>query len=155
MENKHSQIRRRIEEFPDIQTLNKLVQRRIEEAKLQLCGEPKQATTMVSNSPLSEVILECEFQKKKSWLWPLTTTPESIQHIRHFRDKVVFYSCSDPLLWLTFPFSLKDVTSDWFYSLLLHSLHNFKEVTEAFLTQYDSRQKTKKNNHHFLTVKMR
>ena len=36
-----------------------------------------------------------------------------------------------------------------------HSLHNFKEVAEAFLTQYASRWEAKKNNHHLFSVKMR
>ena len=67
---------------------------------------------------------------------------------------MVVYSCNDPLMCLTFPFSLKGVASDWFYSLPTHSLHNFEEVTEAFLTQYVSRREVKKNNY-LLTVKMR
>ena len=56
---------------------------------------------------------------------------------------------------LTFPFILKGVASDWFYSLPSHSLFNFEEASEVFLTQYASRQKTKRNNCHLLTVKMR
>ena len=67
---------------------------------------------------------------------------------------VVHYR-NDLLLYLTFLSSLKGVASDWFYSLTPHSPHNFEEVTEAFLTQYASRWEAKKNNHHFLTVKMR
>jgi len=39
--------------------------------------------------------------------------------------------------------------------LATRSLHNFTEVTEAFLTQYTSRQETKRNNHLLLSVKMR
>ena len=56
---------------------------------------------------------------------------------------------------LTFSSSLKSVTSDWFYSLLLHSLNNFEKITKVFLTKYASRREAKKNNHHLLTVKMR
>jgi len=56
---------------------------------------------------------------------------------------------------LTFSSSLKSVTSDWFYSLPPQSLYNVEEVSEAFLTQYASRYETKRNNHHFLTVKIR
>ena len=48
----YNQTRRRIEEFSDIPTLDELVQWRIEEAKLQLCSGPKQATVKVSDSPL-------------------------------------------------------------------------------------------------------
>ena len=40
------------------------------------------------------------------------------------------------------------MVSDWFYFLPRRSLHNFEEITEAFL-------EVKKNNHHLLTVKMR
>ena len=36
-----------------------------------------------------------------------------------------------------------------------HALYNFLDVTEAFLTQYASRQEAKRNNHHLLSVKMR
>ena len=39
--------------------------------------------------------------------------------------------------------------------MALHSLHNFSEVTKAFLTQYVSRQDTKRNSHHLLSVKRR
>ena len=51
---------------------------------------------------------------------------------------MVLYSRNDPIIYLTFLSNLKDVASNWFYSLLPYSLHNFKEVTEAFLTQYAS-----------------
>jgi len=43
-------------------------------------------------------------------------------------------SPQQPDLCLIFPSSLKDSASDWLYSLPPHSLHNFKDVTEAFLT---------------------
>ena len=56
---------------------------------------------------------------------------------------------------LTFPSSLKGAASNWFYSLPSHSLCNFEEVSEAFLTQYASRQEAKRNNHHLLNVMMR
>ena len=56
---------------------------------------------------------------------------------------------------LTFPSSLKGVASEWFYSMSPHFLHNFSEVTEAFLTEDTSRQKAKRNSHHLLSVKIR
>jgi len=46
----HDQIRRRTEEFPDIRILDELVQRQIEEAKLQLRSGSKQDTAKVSIS---------------------------------------------------------------------------------------------------------
>jgi len=64
MKVQHDQILRRIKEFPDIRILDELVQRRIEEVKLQLYSGPKQAAARVSNSLLSEAILECVFSKK-------------------------------------------------------------------------------------------
>ena len=60
-----------------------------------------------------------------------------------------------PLLCITFPSNLKGVPSNWFYSLSPYSLHNFEEVIKALLTQYASRQEAKKNNHYFLSIKMR
>jgi len=36
-----------------------------------------------------------------------------------------------------------------------HSLCNFEEVSEAFLTQYASHWEAERNNHHLLTVKTR
>ena len=68
---------------------------------------------------------------------------------------MVVCSRNDPLSCITFPFCLKSLASDWFYSLLSRSLCNFDEVTKVFLTQYASCQEAKKNNHHFLSVKMR
>ena len=58
-------------------------------------------------------------------------------------------------MYLTFPSSLMSATSEWLYSLPPHSLHNFSEVTKAFLTQYATRQEAKRSSHHFLSVRMR
>jgi len=112
------------------------------------------ATAKVSDSPLSEEILECEFPKKFS-------TPtfdyccgasDPVQHIRHFRDKMLVHY---PLICLTFSSSLKGVSSDSFYSLLPCLLHSFEERTVVFLTQYASRREAKNNNHHLISIKMR
>ena len=56
---------------------------------------------------------------------------------------------------LTFPTSLKGVASDWFYFLPPHSLYNFEEASEAFLTQYVSRREAKMSHWRLLTIKMR
>jgi len=64
----HNQTRRKNEKFYDIKALDELVQRRIQEVKLQFRRGPTQATAKVSDSPLSEKILECEFPKKFSIL---------------------------------------------------------------------------------------
>jgi len=68
---------------------------------------------------------------------------------------MVIFSHNDQVMCLTFSVSLKGMASDWFYSLPLHSLHSFAEVTETFLNQYASRQEAKKNSHHFISVRMR
>jgi len=68
---------------------------------------------------------------------------------------MVVSSRNDPLMCLAFSSSLKGVGSNWFYSLSPHSLYNFEEVTEKFLTQYASRLEARRNNHHLFTVKMR
>jgi len=47
---------------------------------------------------------------------------------------MVLYSRNDTIICLTFMANLKDMVSDWFYSLLPHSLYNFKEITETFST---------------------
>ena len=60
------QTRKKTEEFPDVRTLNKLVQRRVYEVKLQSLSEPTPTVAKVSDSSLSEEILECEFSKKST-----------------------------------------------------------------------------------------
>ena len=115
----HDQTRM-VEEFLYTRAFNELVQRRIEETKLQLCNRPNQVTAKVSDSLLSEEILECEYPKK--FTTPTfecySETSDPVQHIRHFQDKIGgLLSRSDPLICLTFPFSLKGVTSNWFYSM--------------------------------------
>ena len=40
-------------------------------------------------------------------------------------------------------------------SLPTHSLYDFEEVTEVFLTKYASRREAKKNNYHLFTIKKR
>jgi len=49
---------------------------------------------------------------------------------------------------LIFSSNLKGVASDWFYFLLPRSLHNFEEISLAFLTLYVSRWEAKKKKHH-------
>jgi len=39
----------------------------------------------------------------------------------------MLYSRNDPVMCLTFSSSLRGATSEWFYSLPSHSLHNFSE----------------------------
>ena len=68
---------------------------------------------------------------------------------------MVIYFHNDPIMYLTYSFSLKGMASNWFYSLSPQSLHNFEEVPKAFITQYVPRRETKRNNHHLLTVKIR
>jgi len=48
------------------------------------------------------------------------------------------YSHND-LIYRVFPFSLKGVTLDWFYSIPSRSLHNFEEISQVFYTRYASR----------------
>jgi len=60
----HDQTRRKIEKFSNIRTLDKLVQRWTQEVKLQFHNGPTLTATKVSDSPLSEKILEHEFLKK-------------------------------------------------------------------------------------------
>ena len=67
---------------------------------------------------------------------------------------MMLYSRNDPVMCLTFPSSLRGATSEWFYSLPHRSLHNFSEITEAFLTQYATHQEAKRSSHH-LFIKMR
>jgi len=138
----------------DLHALDELIQKWIVEYKLQ-----DHLTTIVKipDSPLSVEIQECEFPGKFS-----TSTcdyyarvSDPVQHIQYFQENTIVYSHNDPVMCFTFPFSLKDAASGWFYALPLHSLHNFGEVTEAFLTQYASRQEVKNNIHHLLSVKMR
>ena len=64
-------------------------------------------------------------------------------------------SRNDPAECLTSPSSLKGEAYELFYSLPLRFLHNFLMVTEAFLTQYTSRQEAKYSSHHLLSVKIR
>ena len=124
---------------------------------MQFRSGPTLAVSKVFDSLLSEKILEREFLKRfsASTFDYYSGASKSVQHIRHFLDKTIVHSCNDALMCLTFLSSLKGVASDWFYSLLPHSLCNFEEVTEEFLTQYSSRQEAKKNKHNLISVKIR
>jgi hypothetical protein len=64
------------------------------------------------------------------------------------------YSHDDRIMCRVFPSSLKDVASNWFYSLRPNSLHSFDEVTRAFVDQYISRKEIMKNSHTLLSIKM-
>ena len=67
---------------------------------------------------------------------------------------MMLYSQNNLVMCLTFPSNLRGTISEWFYSLLARSLHNFSEITEAFLKQYATRQEAKRSSHHHLSIKM-
>ena len=115
IEVQHKQTRRKIKKFPDIRALDELVQRQIQEVKLQFRSRLIQAAAKVFDS-LSIEILECEFAKKlsTSTFDYYSRASDLVQHIRHFRDKMMVYSPSDALMCLTFSSSLKGVVPDWF-----------------------------------------
>ena len=125
--------------------------------KAKLQSHPMPSAVKITDSPLSEEILECEFPNK--FLAPTfdcySGVNDPVQHTRYFRDKMVVYFHNDSLMCLTFPSNVKGVASNWFFFLTLQSLHNFEEVTQAFLTQYASHWEAKRNNHHLLSIKMR
>jgi len=56
--------RKKVDETPNLQSIEELVLRRIEKAKQINFGEPKVTTTRASESPLLKDILTCEFFKK-------------------------------------------------------------------------------------------
>jgi hypothetical protein len=126
-------------------------------------GEPQPSTVIppvvrsrLATSPLSEEILTCPFPKKFS---PPTFDryagkTDPIQHLRHFQEKMDMYSHDDRIMCRVFPSSLKDVASNWFYSLRPNSLHTFDEVYRAFVDQYISRKKIMKNSLTLLSFKM-
>jgi len=103
--------KRRISRLP---SLDKVIQRRIKEDKLQFDCRSMLSTAKVSESSLSKEILECEFLKKFSTLTfdCYSRMGDPVQHIRHFRDKMVIYSRNNLIMCLTFPSNLKGVTSD-------------------------------------------
>jgi len=52
---------------------------------------------------------------------------------------MTIYSHNNLLIYRVFPFSLKGVTLDWFYSIPSRLLHNFEEVNQVFYIRYASR----------------
>ena len=71
-------------ESPDLQALDELIQRQIAKAKLQ--KPPNVSASKISDSPLSEEILECEFSRKFSTATSdyYSRVSDPVQHIRHF-----------------------------------------------------------------------
>ena len=76
-----------------------------------------------------------------------------VHHLRTYQVKMADPFHDDPLLCCVFPFSLRGVALDWFYSLQLRSLRNFEPVSNTFFNQYASRQELKQNDN-YLTIKM-
>ena len=70
----------------------------------------------------SEGILEYEFFKNFmiSIFNCYSGQSDPVQHLRQYQDKMVIRSRNDSILCQTFPFSLKGITSDWFYSPTLN-----------------------------------
>ena len=58
------------------------------------------STVKVFDSHLSKEILECDFPKKFSTLTfdYYSRVSDVVQHIRHFQNKIMIYSCDDPIM---------------------------------------------------------
>ena len=78
----------------------------------------------IFSSALLEQIMAHRFPRKfvLSSFNLYSRAPNPIQHLWHHQDKLAIYSHDDLLMSRVFPYSLKGITSDWFYSLLSHSL---------------------------------
>jgi len=120
-------------------------------------GKLRAITTNASNFPFSEGILKFEFPKMFMILNLIATPVRVIQSSASasIRTKMVSLSRNDSILCQIFPFILKGIASDWFYSLLPLSIHNIGDLTKLFLAQYSSHQKFNQKNHRLLSVKMR
>ena len=62
--DQHNHSRRKIEEFARVHDLDKLMSKRVEEARVPIHGRLRATTTDATNSPFSEGILGCEFPRK-------------------------------------------------------------------------------------------
>jgi len=110
-----------------------------------------------SDSSLSEEITSHSFTKK-FMMTSFGYYSRAIDLIRHpwqYQDKMEVHSNDDFFLSRVFPFSLKGIAYDRFYSLPRHSLQSFEEVKQAFYHQYAPRRELKKNSNHLLTIKMK
>lgn len=54
------------------------------------------------------------------------------KHINHYIQLMSLYSRNDKLMCKVFPFSLRPKTMRWFNGLRKGSMHNFKELIQAF-----------------------
>ena len=55
-----------------------------------------------------------------------------IEHVSHFTQLMAFYSRNDGLLCKVFPSSLDPTAMRWFNGLKKGSVHNFRELIQAF-----------------------
>jgi len=96
--------------FLDHCTLDELIQKQIMEVKL--LGHPT-SSIKTHATPLFKDIQEYEFPKKFCTLIfdYYSKVSDPVQHICHFKEKMVIYSWNDSAICLTFPASLKGVAS--------------------------------------------
>lgn len=57
---------------------------------------------------------------------------DPMDHASHSTQLIVLYSWNDGLLCKVFPFSLGPITIRWFNNLKKASIHNFRELIQAF-----------------------
>ena len=101
---------------PDLRTLDELIQKRIVKAKLLAHPTPS-TKTMKLLSPKRTRSTSSLQKFSTPTFYYYSEVSDPMQHICHFRDKMVIYSREDSTMCRTFPLSLKGVASDWFYSL--------------------------------------
>ena len=93
-----------------------------------------QALKRTAQSHFFEEIEHTEMQRH--FTYPSFTCYDSktnlIEHISHFTQHMAFYSRNDGLLCKVFPSSLDPTTMRWFNGLKKGSVHNFRELIQAF-----------------------
>ena len=61
---------------------------------------------------------------------------DPVEHVSHFNQRMVVHSKNEALMCKVFPSSLGSVAMRWFDGLSTSSIDSFKELTQAFGSQF-------------------
>ncbi|XP_020412819.1 uncharacterized protein LOC109947297 [Prunus persica] len=73
-------------------------------------------------------------------------------HLKHYQSIMIFYKAIDALMCKVFAMTLLGAAQDWFHTLPVGSISNFKELARIFTKEYTSYRTIKKNLDHLFNL---
>ena len=108
-----------------------------------------------TDSPFTTAVLECPVPSKfrLPQLEPFDRLRDPQDHLNTFKTTLGLQQSPDEILCRSFPTTLKGVAREWFTKLPTSSVHNFKQLSNAFLRHFIGGQRPKRSADYLLTIR--